>query len=266
MIPCSEEEHPLTHILFVLQRIAWDITGKHEAFHDLSFMWPTDYRGTGAIKDLTSKLQYRYSSLHTSEDSCSLGFSFSSSFVVPASDEINPLVLSMFCLFRIDWDIRGEHRFCIGHYANEYKNSGVFGFTSAISRSHDAPNNVRANYEYMTIKFSNNFVAPCSGEEKPLTQSFFVLQRIAWDISGELKGLIGNGTQSTGVFIRYAYEDWSVTSGTSGYKIDGSFKSSRVIPAVKDQPENIPILQALSLMIRVTWSSVKCALKKERFH
>ena len=54
-----------------------NITGKYEAFHDLSFIWPTDYRGAGAISVIAEEMQYRYSEIRTTDDSVSLGFSFS---------------------------------------------------------------------------------------------------------------------------------------------------------------------------------------------
>ena len=63
--------------------------------------------------------------------------------------------------------------------------------------------------------------------------------------------MIGNGTQSTGAFIRYAYEDWGLTSGTSGYRIVGNFKSSRVVPIVRNHLEIIPVSQTLSMLIRI---------------
>ena len=258
VVPALKENSPIETQLKGLIRISWDITGR-----------------TGIVlnspvsTDMGGAFDYLYLN-HTGltgidYDQRSASIIITSSRVVPSKDEVLPSSSAFVLLIRLSWDIRGEYRFLIGHYADDYKKSGVFGSPSPIERSPNSPNNVRANYEYMTIKFSNSFVAPCSGEEQPLTQSLFVLQRIVWDISGELRGLIGNGTQSTGAFIRYTYEDWSVTSGTSGYKIDGSFKSSRVAPAVNDQPENIPIVQAVSLLIRVIWPTLILVLRKEYF-
>ena len=260
-VPTSDENKPCSIVLMLLCRISWDIIGE-ACFAALR-------------ESLKGVLKFRQETIRRpelSETENAYPFQYltlSTSYVAPVLKENIPLETSVLQLVRINWDISGRYSAVndftflspCGHLASgcikniEYKDYYLKG---DISSSEEAKS--------LGFEFHNTFVIPCSEEEHPLTHILFVLQRIAWDISGELKGLIGNGTQSTGVFIRYAYEDWSVTNGTSGYKIDGSFKSSRVIPAVKDQPENIPILQALSLMIRVTWSSVKCALKKECFH
>ena len=63
---------------------------------------------------------------------------------------------------------------------------------------------------------------------------------------------MGTGAVSKGAFSRDAEETWGVTGGESGCKVDGYFKSSRVTPFANAQPENIPILQTLSMLIRLT--------------
>lgn len=54
-----------------------NIIGRHEAYNDLDFIWPIDYKGTGAISDISGASIYRKSEIVQTEDGVSLGFSFS---------------------------------------------------------------------------------------------------------------------------------------------------------------------------------------------